>query len=181
MLTDHVRDFAGTAAVFGFFAASWFGWAQESPPTRWKPLLLTGSVLSMLTAVAGGLLLWRLWSRGSAFDDTTAPRFGIVVGIEFGVAALGAVILAVRRRAELIPPWIALVVGVHLFPVAAILDYPLLHVVAAGVTIAALAALAAVPAARRRSIAVSATTGLPTGAVLLTGGLVSLAYAVMAL
>jgi hypothetical protein len=178
MLTDHVRDFAGTAAVFGFFAASWFGWAQEGPPPRWKPLLVTGSVLSMVVAVAGGLLLWRLWDRGTAFDDTTGPRFGIVVGLEVGAAALGAVLLAVRRRAELIPAWVALVVGVHLFPVAAILDYPLMHLVATDVTVAA---LAAVPVARRRSIAVSAATGLPTGSVLLAGGLVSLAYAVAAL
>ncbi len=126
MLTDHVRDFAGTAAVFGFFASAWFGWAQESPPRRWKPFLVTGSVLSVLTAAAGGLLLWRLWNDATAFDDTTGPRFGIVVGIEFGVAAL-----------------------------------------------------AGVPLARRRALAVSATTGLPTGAVLLAGALVSLAFAVV--
>jgi hypothetical protein len=175
MLTEHVRDFAGTAAVFGFFASAWFGWAQESPPTRWKPLLVTGSVLSVVTAVVGGLLLWRLWSDGTAFDERTGPRFGIVVGIEFGIAAIGAVLLTVRRRKELIPPWIALVVGLHLFPVAVILEYPLLHVVAAGVTVAA---VAAVPWARRRRVAVSAATGLPTGVVLLAGALVSLAFAV---
>lgn len=174
MLTDHVRDFAGTAAVFGFFASVWFGWAQEKPPARWKPFLITGSVLSVVTLVAGGLLLWRDRSAGTAFDGTTGPRFGIVVGIEFGVAALGAVLLTVRRRRELVPPWIALVVGLHLFPVAVILEYPLLHLVAAGVTVAA---LAAVPVARRRSVAVSAATGLPTGAVLLAGALVSLVAA----
>jgi hypothetical protein len=177
VLTDHVRDFAGTAAAFGFFASVWFGWAQEKPPAGWKPVLVTGSVLSVATAVAGGLLLWRLWSRDTAFDDTTGPRFGIVVGIEFGTAALGAVLLAVLRRADWTAAWIALVVGLHLFPVAVILEYPLLHLVAAAVTVAA---LAAIPLARRRAVAVSAATGLPTGAVLLAGALVSLVGAVAA-
>lgn len=129
----------------------------------------------MVTAVVGGLLMWRLWSETTAFDEDTSKAFGVVVGVEFGVAAIGAAILAVRRRADLTPPWIGLVVGLHLFPVALLLEYPLLHAVAIGVTAAA---VAAVPAARRRNIAVSAATGLPTGAVLLAGALVSLVFAV---
>jgi hypothetical protein len=58
--------------------------------------------------------------------------------------------------------------------VAALLGYPFIHVVAALVT---LVAVAAVPVARSRGVAVSAVTGLATGSVLLAAGLVSLVTA----
>ncbi|RLP93660.1 hypothetical protein EAD89_05620 [Micromonospora sp. BL4] len=177
MITEHVRDAAVTAFVFGFFASSWFGWAQEAPPKRWRPVLIAGSVLSLLTAAAGALLGWRHWSDGTVFDDDTGRTFGIVVGIEFGVAALGVGLLALLRRRELSAPWVALVVGLHLFPVAALLDYPLIHVVAALVTVVA---VAAVPVARARAVTVSAVVGLGTGVVLLAAGVSSLLIALVA-
>ncbi|RLK23079.1 hypothetical protein DER29_0928 [Micromonospora sp. M71_S20] len=177
MIAEHVRDASGTAVVFGFFASSWFGWAQEAPPRSWRPFLGVGSVLSLLTAVAGGTITWRRWSEATAFDADTSRAFGVVVGIEFGIAALGAGLLALRRRRDLIPVWVALVVGVHLFPVAALLDYPLIHVVAALVTAVA---LAAAPVARARTVAASAVVGVGTGAVLLAAAVSSLAIALVA-
>ncbi|WP_327032545.1 hypothetical protein [Micromonospora ureilytica] len=177
MITEHVRDAAATAFVFGFFASSWFGWAQEAPPKPWRPALIAGSILSLLTAAAGGLLAWSHWSDGTAFDADTSRTFGIVVGIEFGVAAIGAGLLALLRRRELIAPWIALVVGVHLFPVAELLDYPSIHLVAALVTVAA---VVAIPAARARALAVSAVVGLSTGVALLLGAVSSLIIALVA-
>lgn len=169
-MTEHVRDLAVTVVVFGFFASSWFGWAQEAPPRRWRPFLIAGSVASLLTVAAGGLLAWRHWNDGTVFDEDTSRTFGIVVGIEFGAAAAGAVLLALRRRRELIPVWVAFVVGVHLFPVAALLDYPLIHVVAALVTIVS---LVAVPVARSRDLPVSFVVGAATGPVLLVAALIS--------
>jgi hypothetical protein len=65
-------------------------------------------------------------------------------------------------------------VEVHLLPLASLLRYPLLGVVAALVT---LVALAAVPLARARSLAVSAITGLGIGTVLLAAALFSMASA----
>ncbi|MBQ1012420.1 hypothetical protein KBX53_15945 [Micromonospora sp. M51] len=176
MITEHVRDAAATAFVFAFFATSWFGWAQEAPPKRWRRVLIAGSVLSLLTAAAGALFAWRHWSDGTALDADTSPTFGIVVGIEFGVAAVGAGLLALLRRNELVAPWIALVVGVHLFPVAALIDYPLIHLVAALVTVVA---VAAVPVARARAVAVSAVVGLGTGGVLLVAAVSSLLIALL--
>ncbi|MEH1102080.1 hypothetical protein [Micromonospora sp. CPCC 205561] len=177
MIAEYVRDASATAVVFGFFASSWFGWAQEAPPRSWRPFLGVGSVLSLLTAVVGGILTWRRWSEATAFDADTSRAFGIVVGIEFGVAAFGAGLLALRRRRDLIPIWVALVVGVHLFPVAALLDYPLIHVAAALVTALALVAAAV---ARARAVAVSAVVGLGTGAVLLAAAVSSLVVALVA-
>jgi uncharacterized membrane protein len=171
---EHVRDLAATAVVFSFFASSWFGWAQEAPPRKWRPFLIAGSVVSILTGVAGGLLTWRHWHDGTAFDEDTSRTFGIVVGIEFAAAALGSVLLAVRRRRELSSVWIAFVVGVHLFPVAVLIGYPVIHVVAALITIAS---LVAVPIARSRALTPSAVVGAATGAVLLAAALFSVAAA----
>jgi hypothetical protein len=174
MTSEFSRDAAMTAVIFGFFAMVWFGWAQEHPPRSWKKWLIAGSVLAPLTLIAGGLLAWRLWNAGTAFDGDTGRTFGIIVGIEFALAGLGSGLLAWRGRKELMPVWIALVVGVHLFPLAPLLHYPLLYLVAALVTIAA---LVAVPVARRRSIPVSAVNGVAAGAVLLAAAIFSLADA----
>ncbi|GAA3774323.1 hypothetical protein GCM10022225_72540 [Plantactinospora mayteni] len=176
MLAEHVRDAAMTAVIFGFFASSWFGWAQEAPPPRWRKPLIAGSVGSLLVAVAGGLLAWQDWSTGSVFDSAeTARNFGILVGIEFGLAGLGAGLLSIRKRGrELVSAWIALVVGVHFFPLAEMINFPLVHV--AGVLVT-LAALVAVPVARKRALRVSAVTGLGTGAGLLVAAVAALAIA----
>ena len=174
MTAEFLRDAAATAAVFGFFASSWFGWAQDAPPKAWRKVLVAGSVLSLLTAVGGGIVAWRHWSGPTVFDARTSRAFGVVVGIEVVLAALGAAFLARRRRSDLIPAWVALVVGVHLIPLAWLLRYPLLGVVA---VLVILVALAAIPLARARSLAVSAVTGLGTGTVLLAAALVSLASA----
>ena len=45
------------------------------------------------------------------------------------LAGVGAAVLRARGKSDVIPVWIALVVGLHLFPVAAIIGYPLIHVV----------------------------------------------------
>ncbi|WP_030154440.1 hypothetical protein [Glycomyces sp. NRRL B-16210] len=171
MTPEHLRDAAGLAAVFGFFAMAWFGWAQEKPPASWLWPLRIGSILSGLTAIGGGLLLWRHWSDGTVFDGGTGAAFGIVVGIEFAAAGLGAGLLAWRGHAELISAWIAFVVGVHLFPVAVLLEIPAVHVTAALITAAA---IAAVPIAKSKSLTVSAVVGALTGPILLVSAALSL-------
>ena len=164
MSAEFARDAAVTAAIFGFFAAGWFGWAQDDPPPSWRRWLTVGSIVSMLTAIAGGVLAWQRWSDGSAIDAATALTFGIIVGIEFSTAAIGAAILARLRKSDLIPAWIALVVGVHFLPLAPLLQVPLLFVVA---VLVSAGALVAIPIARSRTLAVSAVTGAIVGPVLL--------------
>jgi hypothetical protein len=170
MGTAFARDAAMTAVIFGFAASAWFGWAQQRPPARWRPWLIAGSIVSLAAFVAGAVLAWQRWDDGTAFDRDTSIRFGIVVGLEVLLGAAGAVVLAARGRRDVLPAWIALVVGVHLFPVAALIDYPWISVVGALVT---LVGLVAVPVARRRWLPVSAVTGVAVGTALLIGALVS--------
>jgi len=176
MTAAFLRDAAATAAIFGFFASAWFGWAQDEPPPAWRRALVAGSILSLLTAVGGGVLTWRNWSGPTAFDADTSRTFGLVVGVEVALAAIGAAVLARRRSSELIPAWVALVVGVHLIPVALLVRSPLIAVTGVLVT---LVALVAVPLARSRPVAVSAVTGLGAGTVLLAAALWSLASALL--
>lgn len=171
MIAEFTRDAAATAAVFGFFAASWFGWAQEKPPSAWVNWLIAGSLLSLLVAIVGGFFTWQNWSTGTAFTPQTGRTFGLIVGIEFAIAGIGAGLLSWWGRADLIAPWIALVVGVHFIPLAPLLHYPLLYGVAALVIIAA---LVAVPLANAQEIAVSAVTGVTTGSILWVAALFSL-------
>ncbi|WP_026929952.1 hypothetical protein [Glycomyces tenuis] len=174
MTPEHVRDAAALAAVFGFFAMAWFGWAQEQPPSRWLWPLRAGSILSGLVLIGGVLLAWRYWSDGTVFDERVGQTFGIVVGVEFAAAGLGAGLLAWRKRAELISAWIAFVVGVHLFPVAAVLEIPSVHVTGALITAAS---IGAVFLARAKGITPSAVVGAMVGPVLLVSAAVSLADA----
>lgn len=126
----------------------------------------------MLLAILGGVLTWQHWPEGSVFDRfSTAQSFGVVVGIEVVVAGLGAAVLSCMRRSELTPAWIALVVGIHFIPLASLLKYPLLYVVAGGVVAMA---VAAAPVARSRQVALSAVIGVGTGSALLAAALFSL-------
>ncbi len=163
-----------TGAVFAFATSVWFGWALEHPPRAWRRWLVAGIAAAYVLLAVAVILAIQHWHDGTAFDAATGKRFGIVVGIEFLACGAGAAFLAVRKRAEFIPVWIALVVAVHFFPLAAIIGYPWMHVVGAMTTIAA---LAAVPIARKRSLPVSAVTGAGMGAALLIGAAVALTTA----
>ncbi len=155
MTSEFVRDNAATAAVFGFLRVSLVRLGAGKPPTAWRDALAAGSIMSLLIAVAGGILTWWHWEDGTVFDEDTSRAFGLVVSIEFALAGAGSLVLAMRRRTDIIPTWMALVVGVHLFPVAWLLGIPLIYFVAALVT---LAALASVWLAKHRGLAVSAFT-----------------------
>ncbi len=172
MMAEHQRDVAATVAVLGFFASSWFGWAQDSPPRAWRTPLAVAAIASVLLAAAGAWLTWQRWSDGSTLERAeTAQLFGVVVVVEVVAIGLGAALLGMRRHGELTPAWIALVVGLHFFPLAVLLSYPLLHLTGAGVVVVA---AVSIPVARSRTLVVSAVTGLGTGFVLLSSALASL-------
>jgi len=164
-----VRDHAVMAAIFGFAGFVWFGWAQEDPPDRWRRRLGIGAVLGGLVAIAGGLFAWQNWGPESALAVPGAQRaFGIICGIEFGLAGLGAAVLALTKRLQWTAPWVALVVGVHFVPLAILLGDAGLYVLAALIVVAV---VISVVVHRRTGIAMSATTGLGTGAVLVVFGI----------
>jgi len=166
-----VRDAAMSALILGFFASAWFGWAQERPPRTWRAALITGAVLSLAVAVLGAVLAWQNWSGASALDAPGAMRrYGIIVGVEFTAAAVGAAVLMLRGHARYVAPWICLVVGVHFWPMAPVLGDPLLIVLGA---VLSAVAVAAVVVSRRTDIYPSAITGAGAGVSLLLVAVVS--------
>jgi hypothetical protein len=86
-------------------------------------------------------------------------QYGIILGVEFGVAAAGAAAIDLLRHSEYVAPWICLVVGVHFFPMAPVLKSPPLFVL--GAVLIAVAA-AAVLICRGRDLALSAVAGAGT-------------------
>jgi hypothetical protein len=174
-MAEYVRDAAMTAAVLGFFASAWFGWAQESPPQPWRKWLIGGSVLSLITAAIGGTVAWQNWDSGTALDRDAARTFGIVVGLELLLSVVGALVLTRRHRGDLIAPWVALIVGLHLFPLAPLFDYPLLYVPA---TLVTMAAIASMPLARKGGMVTSAVTGALCGMALVGSALFSVVAAI---
>ncbi|HEY1180160.1 MAG TPA: hypothetical protein VGF17_28730 [Phytomonospora sp.] len=177
MNAEYLRDAAMTAVIFGFFGMAWFGWAQEAPPEGARKFLGAGSVAGILLAIGGGLIAWQHWTDGSAITAETGPRFGIIVGVEVAFAALGSVILTVRKKSAYIAPWIAAVVGIHFIPLATLLKTPVLFAAGALVTIGA---WASIRIARSRDLTVSYVTGAVTGSVLLVCGATSLVQALVA-
>ena len=77
-------------------------------------------------------------------------------------------------RTSLVPVWIALIVGLHFFPLAPLLGYPALTIWAALVT---LVALVSVPVARRCDFTPSGVVGAGTGVALLAGAVTALVHA----
>jgi hypothetical protein len=162
---QYIRDGAMSALILGFFASSWFGWAQEKPPPGWRPALTVGAVLSLIVAALGAVYAWQSWSDGSVLSDPGAMRhYGIIVGVEFGVAAAGAAAIGLWGRREYIAAWVCLVVGVHFWPLAPVLKNPSL--IALGTLLMGIA-IAAILISRRTGVAPSALTGAAAGTALL--------------
>jgi hypothetical protein len=144
----------------------------RGPTQALLPWLDAGSWFAVATAVAG-IVFTIVFRRetGAINDRESGRRYGIIVGIEFGLAGVGAAILGVTGAAEFIPVWICLVVGVHFFPLAPVLCNRLL--IPLGVVTSAVAVTALV-VALTTDIRASAVTGVGAGAALLAVGLYSL-------
>jgi hypothetical protein len=96
-----------TVAVEGFFAFVWFGWGQADAPSWLVIPLAIGTVLGALLAVAGVVVAKR--SAGplpAASDPAVRRRYGIIVGLEFGLLGAWPAVCAQRSRAPgLSRPW----------------------------------------------------------------------------
>jgi hypothetical protein len=116
------RDGGITALVEGFFGAAWFGWGHAAPPGWLDPWLTAGSIVALLVAAAGAVVGFTSPASTAAINSREAGRrYGIIVGVEFGLAGLGAALLGILGQADYIPVWICAVVGVHFWPLAGVL------------------------------------------------------------
>lgn len=159
------RDLLMTAAIFGFFAFVWFGWAQEAPPPAARVPLGIGSGIGALLAVGFGILSALNWDAPTALDPS-GPAFGtylVLVGVEIVVAAAGGIGLGMSKWRRFVPVWVLLVVAVHFFALASVLDMPALL----GLGALLVAAVVATLAATRSGWQPSFVAGVLAGSVLL--------------
>lgn len=121
MFTEFLRDQAFAIAWLALMAAAWFGWAQEDPKPRLRPVLGVGSVLSFLVSITFGLLVWRNWATATALEGRYWV-FGVVVLAEVVGIAVGCLVLARRQQARWYGWWIGLCVALHFIPLAWVLS-----------------------------------------------------------
>jgi hypothetical protein len=160
------RDTGSMALFLGFFGAAWFGWGQAAASDAVRPWLAAGSVLAALVAAAGIAVRVRSRSQPTRMSYRAAGRrYGIIVGIEFGVAGLGAAVLGIAGAPEYIPALVCAVVGIHFVPLAPVLADRLLAPLGAATCVVAVLAIVLRLAS---GVAPSTVTGLGAGA-LLTG------------
>lgn len=166
METEFVRDYAMYAAIFGMFGFAWFGWAQENPPNKLRPLLGIGSAVSFIIACIGGYQAFRHWGDGSALAaDESYALFGAIVAVEIISALVGALYLIKRKKQQYVATWVAFIVGIHFAPLAVLFHDPWLYVLAA--TIAASAAVSL----RSRQLQPNTFVCITTGIILLSFGI----------
>jgi hypothetical protein len=160
------RDVGNMALFLGFFGAAWFGWGQAAAPDGLRAWLVVGSVLAALVAGAGIAVTVRKRSQPTRMNDrAVGRRYGVIVGIEFSVAGLGAAVLEIASAPEYIPALVCAVVGVHFVPLAPVLaDRFLIPLGAATCAVAILALVLRLTS----GVAPSTVTGIGAGG-LLTG------------
>lgn len=124
------KDQALTAAILAFFGMAWFGWGHDGAPGALSVLLDIGSVLSAIVLIIGLVLFFRSKAAIVGANPEDSKRYGIVVGIEFTLAGIGAALLGASGHADWIPVWILAVVAIHFFPLTKVLHNPHLPVLA---------------------------------------------------
>src|SRR5262249_40496551 len=107
-------------------------------------------------------------------DPARARRYGIIVGIEFGIAGVGAAILGAVGQVAVIPVWICAVVGVHFFALAPVFGNR--SIAYLGVLVCAVAVAAGI-VGLTTGVGPSAVTGGGAGALLLIWGAAQLVNA----
>ena len=165
MEQDFIRDYLVTAAVFGMFSFSWFGWAQDKPPKSWVLPLGIASALGFIIAGIGGYLASQNWDAASTLNsDSDYRTFGIVVAVEILSMIIGSVVLRLKRLQHFIPTWISFVVAVHFLPLVFIFQdvwFYLLTVLTLG------ASLLPLRLSKKLNISLATLTGVFMGSVIL--------------
>ncbi|MGE7770960.1 hypothetical protein ACQKMK_10525 [Viridibacillus arvi] len=151
-------------AIFGVFASSWFGWAQEKPKENWRKYLGIASAFSLLVGLLGIYLSVTNWHRPSALSEAaTFKNYLIFVYIEFFVAGIGAFLLIKNKRKDYVAPWVAFIVGIHFIWLKSIFQDSSLYLLAA---LLVAGSIISVFLSKKLNVANSAITGIGAGIVL---------------
>lgn len=178
MVKEYIRDYTMYAAVFGFFSAVWFGWAQEKPREKWRIYLRIATVVAVVVSLLGFYLSGTHWNAASMLNEgTNFKTYLIIFYGEMAIGGAGAVGLFLLKRQQYISAWIALIVGIHFIALESVFADSSLYVLAAFLI---LIALGSPFAAGKLKVAISAVTGIASGLTLLVYALSGLVRFVLA-
>jgi len=134
---------ASAGFIMAFFGVAWWGWGVggiEGVFFGETAVFFSMLALATIILVSGGILLIRAASRlprdtspagkarGAAEGKRYGRIFGVVFGLEIVIIALGSVLLSVFHHPEFLLPFVALVVGVHFFPLAPLFNVRMYYV-----------------------------------------------------
>ncbi len=151
---------ASAGFMMAFFGAAWWGWGvagiRGTFPGETAVFFLVLACATIIL-VGGGILLSRAASR-LPHDPSPANRarsqaegkrygvtFGLVFGLEMAIVALGGTLLNRTHHPAFVLPFVAIVVGVHFFPLARLFDVRPYYATGAFLVLAGVAVMLAVP------------------------------------
>jgi len=146
-----VPGIASGIFFMAFFGAYW-GFTSAfymSSPFQFIAFLVVGLVTLVLFAIGGIFLKYALSlpETLSQEDEAESKRiwvwFGIIFGIEFLLIAISSTLLSTFQRDVFIAPAIALIVGIHFFPLARLFRVPVFSMTGELLSVLALVALIA--------------------------------------
>ena len=176
------------AMVMALFGLLWVLGCAGALAGALVPILLASGVAVTAILVAASLRLWRVaagrpsggWA-GTSASHRVRRRFrliGIVEGLGIGVVVFACARLG---RPEFIPALVALVVGLHFFPLASLFRVSLYHATGAGLCLVAVVTPLVASPLGAQTVAWQVVPGLgaavtlwATSAVLVVGGIGSI-------
>jgi hypothetical protein len=142
--------------VCGLFFMAFFGayWGFTSAvfmhsPIQYIAFLVTGLVTLVLFGIVGILLKYALSLPKTLSQEDKAESkriwmwFGIIFGLEFLLIAMSSILLSTFQKDILIAPTIALIVGIHFFPLSRLFRVPVFSITGGLLSMLALVALIA--------------------------------------
>lgn len=156
MSADMLRGIAIGSLVLTGFGALWLVLGiRFLLGFDWR--VLFGLGLIALALVSGALRVWsaaqHLTPGPSSGENVAGPAFGIVTTVEFGLIFATVLVCRLAGRGELILPIIALIVGLHFIPLAAIFGVRIYYVTGIAIVLAVLASFFAPSEGLRQAVA----------------------------
>ncbi len=191
MLRASIKGLASAGFFMAFFGAAWWGWGIGGIRGVFRGEIVAYFVIlasATIVLVCGGVLLLRTASRlpqdttdrGKMHDATEGKRYGTLFGLVFGLEmvtiAVGSRLLNVFHYPEFVMPFVAIVVGVHFFPLARLFHVHLYSVTGTLLVLTSVTVVFAVPIQTQieNLLAWNALVGVFCAAILWLTGLYAL-------
>lgn len=159
-LRASVMGLASAGFLMAFFGAAWWGWGvggiQGVFPGETVAFFLLLALATLILG-SGGVLLIRAArrlpqeplaaekARGVAEGKRYSRIFGVVFGLEIVFIALGSLLLNVLHHPEFVLPSVAIIVGLHFFPLATLFTVRLYYVTGALLVLVGVIVMLTVP------------------------------------